>query len=445
MTSEFATSRGAPHLLWARLRRSGLVTVLRILAVATSFAFFLTLARQLSASDFGVFSAIYSAATIGSYIANVGQHVSIVRFYPVARDRVGQFAADRVLYRSLVIVGCGASIGAGFLCIGTFAFTGEWRVSICAGILLAAMTIGEFACSALRARSSLLFALAPRDVVWRVLVIGLVLSLGDVGLETALAMGGLSLLLVTFPQMIALLRSATRANTAFDDKGVHGDVRKELPSIWASTSITPLLDHVGTLLVALALGPVVAGAFFACDRLARLLSIFLVVGEQLNGPEFARSFHSGRMSDLRRSLLTVAVSASVAAAMGLVVLAIVGPELLRIFNPSYAPYLPVLIVLGSAHLVFSSTGPVAAFLNMVGGQRALLTIRLGWSSVLFGAVLLLSPIFGETGAAIGVALGLIGWSITGSIYSWSRFGVHTSVLGIFNRNRPWSWRAGNLF
>ncbi len=115
----------------------------------------------------------------------------------------------------------------------------------------------------------------------------------------------LVLLVLCVPQIIVLAGAIWRARQIDLPPVEVAKMRQVGPM--GSSSVTPIIDYSTTIFVGLTLGPSAAGAYFAADRLAKLLNIALVGIEQIAAPMLARSYHAGRSDEVR--VITAATSA----------------------------------------------------------------------------------------------------------------------------------------
>lgn len=149
----------------------------KVLGAFLAFLVFMVLARLLPAEQYGLFAAAFSAATILGFVATFGQQTAVLRFWPALDELHGVRAANRAILVGLAIVLTGGAIvfAASLLSSSWLpALTGRAAspgVVVWTGALAFAFALSEFCVASLRARGSLLRALVPREVLWRLLVI----------------------------------------------------------------------------------------------------------------------------------------------------------------------------------------------------------------------------------------------------------------------------------
>jgi O-antigen/teichoic acid export membrane protein len=428
-----SVDRYAAAPLFARLGRGAAVGgALKLVSVALAFLFFLVLSHAMSVEAFGVFSAAYSLAVGFSYFAMVGQHVAILRFWPSIEEKLGAEYARGALRRSLFLTVAGGVLTA--LAVALLGFSSS-ILAILGGnvanlrwtaLLILAAALSEFAASAMRARGWLVLALAPRDIGWRLAVILFILFLAHpLPSEVSLGIVTVALFIFCSPQLAILAVDAWRYRAQKMPEQERSGMQHATWGFWANTSISPIFEHSTTVLVAAALGPVAAGAFFAADRLARLLSIPLDGIELIGGPMLARSFHAGRMNEVRLVLGSTSGLAFLAAAAGAICFLIFGKFALALFDPTYVAVFPVLLVLVAGQIVNAVCGSNSLLLNMAGRERDLLAIRAVWGLISVVGVYFAALHAGMIGAAVASAGALAGWNITAVLVCKKRFNIST--------------------
>lgn len=196
-------------------RRTLVAGTIRLAGLGLSLAFILVIARATDAEQFGVFSLLLSLATILGYGANLGQHVAILRFWPAVEDRHGKAQADRLLGICFGLVALGAAVVGSALAAPALFGVADGTNLFWAGALAMMLALAEFCASALRAKGHIVFAMGPRDIVWRVLVVlAVLLWPHQLIAEQGLAITALALALAIVPQISALLADIRESRDA---------------------------------------------------------------------------------------------------------------------------------------------------------------------------------------------------------------------------------------
>ena len=423
--SETLTLPPAIANLLRQLAGSAIISAaIQAAGIGLAFLTFVAISRATTPVAYGIFAAGFSLATIAGFAATLGQHNAILRFWPAAEEVHGAAVAALVLRRCFLLLAAGTTItiilliGAHLAGLGETFFRTSEPVLVWAGILAAAFALSEFSVSALRAQNRLVLALAPREIAWRVLVIlALAVLVTPVAADLALAVVATALCLTLIPQLACLLQSTQKQPPAQIPGEQAREMKTAVPGLWGEAVIGALTAHTATIVVAFTLGPTAAGAFFAAERLARLLGIGMMGATRIAGPLMARSYAGGRNHEVRILTLAIGTGAFLIAAIGLLAYTVVGTHLLSLFDPTYSGAQHVLLILGAGRALQMACGPIGQVMLMVGRDRAFLGIMTGWALAGIPGLFWASGTFGLVGAAVASASMLIGINLSACVVS----------------------------
>ncbi len=400
------------HLLKTTL----LAALLKLAGICLAFLFLLVAARASTDAEYGIFAAVFSLATILGFAFTGGQHLAVLRFWPAYDEAYGRGYAEAALRWSLLraVAACMAGSGALALVWLILSFVQPATPLVLqAPLALVAMTLAfalsEVAQAALRAQSAVVTALAGREVLWRCLAISAVLIAGGSSGVSLIWLAAGTLGVVTLAQFANL--SARRVKPQILPTCDRQQMTQTSVWLWAGATAGPLGSHSGTIVVALVLGPAAGGAYFAADRIAKLLSIALIAVNQVVAPVLSRDFHAGRVEAVRRVMTLGALMAGGIAVGGGLILAVAGPFALGLFSDSYRAAAPALTLLILGQVGNTLCGPNAMLLNMAGLEKAATFVMGGWSVATPALVWLGATMGGLTGAAAGAAAAMIGWNL----------------------------------
>lgn len=410
---------------------------LKFAGVGLSFLFLLVLAQKMSALEFGIFSVGFSVAHLTWCFATFGQPVTSVRFWPVLDERYGPATANLVIERGFRIVGLlSLLMFAVFVVVANLnleigELSGQSVALIWSGVLAVALALSQFMCFSLRARGDLMWSLTPRDVVWRAIVIVVLLFVDEITGMQGLRLAALVLLGVTAAQVLRFARFR-RATLAAEPSGAAAtipptelaEMRRAQWGLWGVNISRQWLQQAGTVVVAIVLGPIAAGAFFAAQRLANLLSLVLVGTNQVSGPMISRDFHAGRKEGLQTLISVLVVITAGASLVGLIVFAVIGRWMLGLFDPEYVNAFGALLVLGFAQLVNSACGPNGNLLNLAGLERRLFVVTIVAGIANLGLTALGAYYYGLLGAAVGAAAATILWNVWATAICANSLGIY---------------------
>jgi O-antigen/teichoic acid export membrane protein len=436
---------GAGSPLMKLARGGAIAGTIKLVGAALAFLMFLAVSMVTDARQFGLFGAAFAAASLVSFFSTIGQQSVILRFWPEHMGRNDRPAARALMALSVRVAAIGAIVGALLLVIAGFLPIGgsgmpEWLpLCLAAGLLALGLGWSEFIAAAMRAQGSITRALLPRDIIWRGLVIGVALVLHAAGVRLsaveATLLTGLLLLLPVLPQTIVLMvRSELRGSPK-----VTPEQQREFTHItwglWGVNALPPALAQATTLLVALILGPEIAGAVFVAERSARLVEVAQSGINQVLAPEIAATYHTGRKEHVQRIVALAALAGTLVAIGALAVFGLAGELILSLFDQEYATseYALVLVTFAAGTAVGCACGPVGVLLQLTGAQHALLRLQtIGYPLGLL-ATALLALAWGPIGAGLGSAAAWAGVCVAAVFLARRRLGIDPSIFGLFGR------------
>lgn len=431
----------------AGLARNGAIAgFIKLASAGLSFVMFVVVAMVTDERQFGLYSATYAGASLISFFASMGQQSAVLRFWPqyLTLDKLG--VANSVMARAILVTLGGLVVSSlGIMAVGFLPGfsdrTPEWLpLCLSAAVLSFALGWSEFASGAFRAKSALISALLPRDVVWRALVIAAVvtmhLSQMHIDAVTAILISAALLVLATLPQALVLVRDTLR----HERTPLSVEQKREFNSVsfglWGVTSLPPALGQVSTLLVAAILGPEAAGAVFVADRTTRVVLLALTGINQALAPEISSAFYGGDRRHVQKITSLTALGASAVALTILAVFVVFGTFILGIFDPAYATPRThmVLIIFGIGATFTTACGPIELLSHLTGLQTALLKILLSFNAIGLVLTAVATYYFGSIGAASSIAATLISWNVVSVLMARRRIGIDSSVLGLLRLN-----------
>jgi O-antigen/teichoic acid export membrane protein len=428
----------------AGLARNGAIAgVIKLMSAGLSFAMFVAVALVTDERQFGLYGATYAGASLVSFFASVGQQSTVLRFWPQYMSAGNNGVANSYMARAILVTLGGLVVSSlGIAAIGLLPVsvtkTPEWLpLCLSASLLSVALGWSEFASGAFRAKSLLVSALLPRDVIWRALVM---LAIGGLfafhltidAVTATLFTAGL-LALAVLPQAIILVRDTWRTERT----PLTAEQKREFNSVtgglWGATSLPPALGQVSTLLVAAILGPEAAGAVFVADRTTRVVLLALTGINQALAPELSSAYYTGDKRHVQRITSLTALGASVVALGTLVTFLFFGKTVLWIFDPAYAtPQTHAVLLIFSIGATFATAcGPIELLSHLTGLQHALLKVLVVVNALGLIVTAIATYEFGAIGAASSIAGTLIVWNVISVEIAKRRIGIDSSVLGLF--------------
>lgn len=403
---------------------------LKILGAALSYFMFVVLAQALDLPAFGTFSFAFSVAQFLAIFALAGQQEFTLRVLPGFSDNNGAvaigFSLRRIgrVFAATAILFSLAGLGLPHL-FGTTLFP-----VIC---LVAALTLAELASSILRVREKIAMAVAPRDVIWRVVVIGFCL-LVIIGILPAPSAGAtvlflaVTLLLLVFWQLNGADVTIRWRATAAPCEEMRQDWVKMSNYFWLTSTLGFASPTLSVAFIGAFFSQDSSGPFFAALKTSQMMSLVLLAANIVASPMIAKCVSDGDLASVRSICRLTSLLAGASALIGFLVLVFLGSSVLGIFGAGFSQaYLP-LIIMAFGFVVNGLNGSSGVLLGMSGHEKGLARILV----VCNGISLLTLPAFcwfgGTLGAALSVALTSISWNLWSLIYSRRHLGVDPSVL-----------------
>ena len=427
---------GSHDAIVQRLFGPGIIAlVIKLASAVLSYAMFVVLARVLSHAEYGKFAFSFNLGITLATVAGLGATTAIMRFWPqytvtnrpdLARG-VLKAGALWTLYASLAT---GLAIAATSPFVDRLFPDGSTGHVIMAGLLVPAIALNEYASSALRAHGLTLWSLAPRDVFWRAAVPAFAALLawrgGTMDARGALLMAAGLLLSVTALQAIKCLR-------VFDLKGPSATDwpawRSATAPMWGAAILFAMVQQFDVVISGFFLTPAETGSYFAAQKTATLLGLLLIAGNMVGAPLIAGHFHGGDHKGLKRLCAYLAAGIAIPTFIGFGVMALIGHQLLAIFDPAFVSAYPILLVLAAGATFDAMAGPTAYFLQMSGHERTYLIIMAVTYMGVIAMQFLLAPVWGALGIAIPTAVGVIVWNAWAVIVLRRATGIDPSAIG----------------
>ncbi|MGG7567243.1 lipopolysaccharide biosynthesis protein [Rhodovulum sp. DZ06] len=443
--------RIASDALLSRLARGGLWSMaIKVGGAGLSIAMTAALAQAMDADAFGRFSFAFALAMTASIVAGLGLQTGILRWRPEHEvDGEPHLAAAAERWGMTLTLMAGAAVllaGAGFWiprALGLEAFGPGARFDAAAmtgaGALAMALAVSEYIASALRARGSTVLALAPRDVAWRAALSGATVAIGAAGLSlsAAEALWLAAGLLAGFALAQALWAGFHRMHLEFDFGGdpmaaerARARLRQARP-MWGATVLGAVSRYLDVLVLGLFVAPALTGAYFAAASIAQALMLLLVSANMVAAPLIARMHRAGDAAGMQRMMKLIMAGMAPAILVGYGLMALLGPQLLAIFDPSYAAYSDVLLIVAAGAAFNALGGPTGYTMQLAGQEHAFLKVMLRVYVVVAAAQFALVPVLGIYGAAVIGAAGHLGWNLWARAICRARIGVDPTVLMFF--------------
>lgn len=366
------------------LRDGSLSLGLRLCAAFLSLVTLAVFGRVLSPEDFGYFATVMAILGLLAPVCGLGWPLTLVRYFGRGESSKGLI---KLAFRQSV----GLSI---FVVILGAIFLREKALILGLAILPAYVAI-DLVGAILRARGSLVRALAPRDILWRaaLLVAGFIAMRFPAGEQTSV------LLTIAAPLIVLIAGAQMLLLGPFGEAPLPDGVGKVKSRIWVSNLSGTLFANLDTLAVGAFCGVEIAGGYFAASRLSSII-VFVhnAVGLAV-GPRLARHCAAANTEDLRADMRRAALMAGGPAVCVFMLFGVSGEVFLRMISENAADMYLVLLLLALGQVVNGLTGASGLFLAM--SSREGLVARVSLQSLFVGAltISLAAYFYGPIGAA----------------------------------------------
>ncbi|MCV3273957.1 lipopolysaccharide biosynthesis protein [Roseobacter sinensis] len=394
------------------LLRQGFVALLiKVAAAGLSFLMFLALARALPPEAFGEFGFAFSLAVLLSVAGSFGQRALALKYASIYVGEDNHAALAGLLrFGYGHILAAGAAICAGLALVSTS--LGMPYLAM-VGPLALALSIAEYQAHVLRAYGTMSLALAPRDVLWRLIVIAAALATGAGLMQMTTAFSALTVLALSLLGLSAgqmLLHAPARgllSRSAPAAPELRTEWRHAALGLWGTSVIQSAGPNLAVVLLGLILSPAETGPFFSALRVAMVLSLFLMAANMAAASAIARSHAAGDNALLQSICASVARYVSWPTAAGFAVFALFGRQILELFGPGFDSAFAPLLILGAGYLASALMGPTVQIMETTGHERRYLrylTVTTCAALALLPAAILLA---GTLGAALMVSANMV--------------------------------------
>jgi O-antigen/teichoic acid export membrane protein len=427
--------------LAGRLLGPGLAAlIIKVASAAFSYLMLVAFARMLDPVTYGHFGVMLNISIVLSAVAALGLPTAAMRFWAghQAKGDLDLAKGFHVGAQKLLLIVAFTLCGAGVL--ATWQGWGADYFGLRQGALLVTvfavvLAFADYFANILRAQNKIIWSMAPRDVVWRIIspVIAFIVLWSTGVLTAGLAIGCCIGVLAVLTAMQGFT-SYKAVNVAAGDVPARFDWpqwRGPLVPLAGASILYAMVQQLDVVIVSAVLGAKEAGAYFAAQKTASLLGLVMIAGGLVAAPLMSAAWQSGRKAELQRLCKMLALAIAVSTAIGFVVLVLIGKPLLSIFDPAYQSAYPLLLILGLGYAIDALAGPTAYLMQMTSLEGAYLRIM----AVVYGFVLALQllfvPLYGAIAAACATALGVALWNIIAITQLRRSIGVDSSILSFF--------------
>ncbi|KPV39263.1 hypothetical protein AN478_12020 [Thiohalorhabdus denitrificans] len=415
----------------------GSLTV-KVVGTGVGFVTAVMLARMLGPQGYGIYAYVTSLVTLMAIPAQFGLPTLVVRETAQAQVKE-QWGVMRGLWRwaSLTAILFSLAVAGIGLLLAWFFFGHYSNIQLATfygGLaLIPLIALGKLRGAALRGLRYGVWGQIPERVLRPILFIAFLgganifLPQGALGASEAMMLNVVAVALTFL--VGALLLNHNKPRELLKKPVPEYRIKGWLGAVgpFALLSGTQLIMKNTDILLIGALGTIEEVGYYRVAVQGSLLLVFAL--EAINmiiAPHFTHLFHRGDYQKIQQ-LVTWSIRASLAFAFPfLLIFAFLGREILGfVFGSPYTEAYSPLLILSFGQLINAAFGPVGSLLNMTGNEKD--TAKwLGVAALLnVGLNLILIPLWGIVGAAVGTAVSFILWNVLLSRVVRERLGVKT--------------------
>jgi O-antigen/teichoic acid export membrane protein len=433
--------------IWKRINTDGVASrlagpaltsvVIKIASAALSYLMLVAFARMLTTADYGYFGVMMNTALVASVFVGIGLPVAVMRFWSSHIERNEEHYALGFIAWSIRLMLLTSTIAllTGIL-LTVFDVTSDLFGLQLGAVVVAVFSVlvaaSEYLSGLLRALGHTLTALAPRDILWRMLspTVAAVwlLNTGQMSGGTAIAVCTFVLLLIVIWQGVVASRSISKVVGATSAQQNHTKWAAPLLPIAGASILFAMVQQLDVVIVGSLLGAEAAGGYFAAQKTASLLGLVMIAGGMVAAPMMAAAFEGKRTQELQRICKLLSATIALSTLVGLVVLALIGEELLAVFNAEYRAAYPVLMLLALGYAFDAIAGPTAYLMQMTNLESDYLKIMALAYMLVLALQIVFVPIYGVLAAAAATSFGYLLWNVIAISLLRSRVGVDSSLL-----------------
>ncbi len=414
--------------------------VIKFSGAVCTYVMVVVFAHIMTAEEYGRFGFGMNLAIIASTIGGFGFATGIMRYWPkyiVNKDYAGAAGAVKLGYLACLCGGLVALCAA--LGIGYVFARQDLALFSSVGILGLVIALCDYSTNLLRAQGSIVVSMLPRDVLWRLGAIAVVCFLfwRNSSISGPVALGasaGVLALLLGWQVFSVWQRLNTHIGTT-PPRNDWTEIRKSIIPLWASGIIFAMIQQFDVVIVGSLMGNADAGAYFAAQKTAMLLSLVLIAAGLVAAPLMASLYHSARHDELQRLCRNLAATIAVITALGFLVLVVLGKSLLALFDSTFVTAYPVLLIIALGTLVDAISGPTAYLMQMTSYEKPYLQIMVVCYGLVLMAQFLLIPRFGSIGAAMASTGGIVLWNVWAIALLRNKAGLDPSLLSLISAPR----------
>lgn len=416
------------------IKKSFISFAIKSAAALFSYLMMVGFANIMTASQFGLFAICFSLGMFLSKVTLGGQGQALLRDVAANVKIVGSLDSERineivsfgyivVCYLSLVII----------LAASIFSLVYSDITFFAAALLASVVAFSELKTSVLRGLGSIACALLPREVLWRLGVLFVILVLAFLGQRIGLFLAMTILTIVLVVTLLLCPLSQLKVKLRLRRKvALLGFVKlwfTNSKSFWLAAVIFSGVPVLSTVIVGALLSPIEAGSYFAALKTSQLINIVSSSVNLVGAPLIARFYKQARYCELKRIISMTVLLSGVAGLFLFFLILLYGDLVLGLFDTQFSSSHNILIILSLSYLVTALFGSNGQVLQMTGNESYFVKILVVSNLTSLVMMPVATVCFGAIGAAYTLLFTFLWWNTWAWLVAIKKVGVDTCFVG----------------
>ncbi|UTW58954.1 lipopolysaccharide biosynthesis protein [Kordiimonas sp. SCSIO 12603] len=356
------------------LKKGSVALMIKVATAGLSYIMFVLLARWMTPVEYGKFAMGFSLATFLAMVGTGGQHNFVLRYIP-QYDGQNKLALmhGAVAYSKHLFV----KISFGTLClslVGVYLYSlfkpsAQVDYLYYAVLLLLPMAGAEYVSHIMRARGSVVGALVPRDILWRVLIPTLGGGFGiALTAPVVLLYAAGSLLLIVAVQYIFSERALLEKDSYITPEIDKEDWWATSKGLWTSSVVGVASQNISVILVGYLLTPQDAGLFFIIYKVSAIMLLPQIAVNLYLSTKISKIFFREKEKLLKICIL-LTLYGFLNALVFIGIFSLFGEQVLSMFGKSYHNGHYFLVMIAVIHSINCVCGPINYITLMTGYEK----------------------------------------------------------------------------
>jgi O-antigen/teichoic acid export membrane protein len=169
--------------------------------------------------------------------------------------------------------------------------------------------------------------------------------------------------------------------------------------------------------------------YVAASRMAELMNLVYMLLDPIAVPQLSRMDYAGNLQETKRIASNYALTSASIGTMLWLLFAIFGNSLLSLYGPGFSGGTTTMLLMATAYLTNSITGPASQILTITGFHRLNFYITVFATLFYLLALGILTSQYGITGAALSTILYQTVRNFLQALFVWRLKRINTMVFG----------------